>query len=215
MKKFKKILIVLLAAAGLWGIMWLYKMYAPPPPEPVKIVLPEKPEAAAGNYDALVLPESAEETYPWDVEFQEDDYKKFVHRETTRNVIVWQYPDSTNNIRALMEDMETGQILDWYYYPSGCLSHIFTYGADGAYVESRWLDGDILIYARHIDPDGSIIEQHLNKDGYFTYWYNKTADHTIELIGDETGKLIECIENGVVIEDRDRLTVLVPPGFRE
>ena len=59
MKKFLKFVIALLVVVAVWGVVWLYKKYAPPPPEPIEIVLPKKPDSAEGNYDAIVLPGSA------------------------------------------------------------------------------------------------------------------------------------------------------------
>ena len=227
MKKFLRIVILLLVAAALWGIIQLYNESTANVEaiveEQIKnfIIVPEKPELAEGNFAAVLLPEnSPEETYPWDTEFQEKDYE--ISKESYEDgnkYLTWFDRDTGVHRRTLWQDKD-GNIVDYYYYPSSQPSLTYEYYADGSYCELRRLDAEEgqvgqLIYQRRVDVDSSISEYHWNEDGYRTYYYFKQGNTEFELIGDKTGKLITCTENGVVIEDPDRLADWVAFGFRE
>ena len=226
MKKFLRIVILLLVAVALWGIMQLYNesMASIDAITEEKmanlIIVPEKPEAAEGDFAAVVLPEATEETYPWETEFCAENYKAFMWDQPNSKCIEWSDPNTGVVYRQLNHNLETGNIFDNYFYPSGSPGLIFEYYADGTYCECRRLDGGEnyygqIIYERQVYADGGIYEVHCNEDGYRTFYYSKRGNAELELIGDKTGKLITCIENGVVIEDPDRLADWVAFGFRE
>ena len=277
MKKFLRIVILLLAVAAVWGLTQLYNQSMENIDAIVDekmanlIIVPEKPEAAEGNFAAVVLPESTEGTYPWETEFHAENYKAIMWDQPDAKCIEWSDPNTGVVYRQLNQSPETGRICDNYYYPSGSPGLVYEYYADGSYHECRRLDGgenyygqiiytreidadgsiyeyhwnkdgqqtycyyqtadseterhwlggadadhNYLIYNRVVNKDGSIMEEHYNSDGYYTYQYHKSADYEIELIGDETGKLIECTDTGVVIDDPARLARYAEIfGFRE
>ena len=226
MKKFLKMVIALLVVAALLGITQFYKESI----ESIEanteekianlIIVPEKPEAAEGNFAAVALPESTGETYPWEAEFQEENYEVSMESYADGNKFLTWFDSDTGVRRRVLSQDKDGNIGDYYYYPSEQPGLTYEYYADGSYTELRRLDaeeGQIgqLIYQRSVAADGSVSEYHWNEDGYSTYYYYKHENAGIELIGDKTGKLIKCIVDGIVIEDPERLAHYVAFGFRE
>ena len=226
MKKFLKLVIALLVVAAVWGIVQLYNKAMADVDAIMEekianlIIVPEKPEAAEGNFSAVALPESTGEPYPWEVEFRPEDYKVLLMwDQPDSKCIEWSDPNTGVVARQLNHSPETGHICDNYYYPSGSMSHVYEYDADGSYSECRRLDGGEyavygqLIYQRTIDANGIISEYHYNEEGYRTYLYVEDA---LELIGDESGKLIKATHSGIIIEDPAELAAYAQTwGFRE
>ena len=227
MKKFLKMVIALLVVAALLGITQFYKESI----ESIEtnteekianlIIVPGKPEAAEGNFAAVALPESTGEPYPWEAEFQEENYEVSMesYADGTK-YLTWLDNDTGVRRRILSQDKD-GNIFDDYCYSSSQPGLTYEYYADGSYNELRRLDaeeGQIgqLIYQRHLDADGSISEYHWNEDGYHTYYYYRHGNTEIELIGDKTGKLIKYTNDGVIIEDPAILAEYAKNfGFRE
>ena len=227
MKKFLKMVIALLVVAALLGITQFYKESI----ESIEanteekianlIIVPEKPEAAEGNFAAVALPESTGESYPWEAEFQEENYEVSMESYADGNKFLTWFDSDTGVRRRVLSQDKDGNIGDYYYYPTEQPGLTYEYYADGSYTELRRLDaeeGQIgqLIYQRSVAADGSTSEYHWNKDGCSTYYYYKHGNTEIELIGDETGKLIKYTNDGVIIEDPAILAEYTKNfGFRE
>lgn len=148
------------------------------------IVTPTRPQSAATPEDTAT--EAAEETtettegrYPWEVEFREEDYVKFNFTAPNGDKIVTWREGSVMGMerRNLYEWADTGIISDTYYYPSGYVSHSYTWNPDGSYYESHLLDngycdqatGTIyhgtLIYQKGVYPDGTVSEDFFDENG--------------------------------------------------
>ena len=73
--------------------------------------------------------------------------------------------------------------------------------ADGSWEETHCnYDGIARLTVRQ-NADGSSQEERYDEEGFMTYYHTKQADYEIELLADESGKLVQAIENGQTIED--------------
>lgn len=284
------------------------------PTKPQQSLPIEAPKNAAAEESAEAQDPTGE-TYPWETEFNEEDYVKFeITAPKGEKITTWR--EGTIFGREVREIYEwtDGTISDSYYYPSGNKSHSYTWGADGSYSESHYLDNGYMdqenqiiytgtvVYEKNIQADGSAREFFSNENGvlthsvvqqadgfyadtyyfengnpskhvyydpatgeqgeqeyyengnlkysvyknatgycseqeYFdngslkysknqspeytmedcydeegfrTYFYSKDANHEIEMITDESGKLIKYVENGTAYENED-----IPDGVAE
>lgn len=76
-----------------------------------------------------------------------------------------------------------------------------TINADGSWEETHCnYDGIARLTVRQ-NADGSAQEERYDEEGFMTYYHSKQVDYEIELLADESGKLVQAIENGQTIED--------------
>ena len=148
------------------------------------VTTPTRPESAAAPEDPATeateeATESDEGKYPWEVEFREEDYVKFNFTAPNGDKIVTWREGSVMGMerRNLYEWADTGTICDNYYYPSGNLSHGYTWCLDGSYSESYHLDdgyydqqtgttyNGTIVYQKNIYPDGTKSEQFFDESG--------------------------------------------------
>lgn len=196
------------------------------------IVTPTRPQSAATPEDTAT--EAAEETtettegrYPWEVEFREEDYVKFNFTAPNGDKIVTWREGSVMGTerRNLYEYANDGTISDSYYYPSGNLSHEYTWYPDGSYIEVCHLDDGYydqatgttyygtIVYQKNIYSDGSENEQYfyengnptrmiaVSADGYFSdteYYVNGNVKRSV--YEDTAGNYSEqeCYEDGML-----------------
>lgn len=196
------------------------------------IVTPTRPESAATPEDAAAeavegVTESTESKYPWEVEFREEDYVKFNFTAPNGDKIVTWREGSVMGMerRNLYEWADTGIISDSYYYPSGNLSHEYTWYPDGSYSEVCLLDDGYydqatgttyygtIVYQKNIYSNGSEDEQYfyengnparmiaVSADGYFSdteYYENGNVKRSV--YEDTAGNYSEqeCYEDGML-----------------
>jgi len=158
------------------------------PTKPQQIDVPNLP--ALNGIQGAETGEEAEstdptgETYPWEAEFREEDYKQFqgelcdVNEVVTGTFITWAKNSPFEPSRTLNMH-NNGDIEDIYYgYPNSDFpSHDYFYGADGTYGEFHYLDNghydeasDVsywgtTIYYKIINPDGSFTECECDENG--------------------------------------------------
>ncbi len=274
---------------------------------PTKPVVSENQPANTASGEAGETTESTEDKYPWEIEFREEDY--FPLKITAPNgekITSYRIGGIFGMEVRYYCEYPNGDICDEYYYPSGNKSHSYTWGADGSYSESYYLDNGYtdpekqiiymgtVVYEKNIEADGTeselvcdengnltfsahkeangtyseyyyfengnmsksfydnpntgeheegeyfengnikryvldnsstgesshqeyfengnfkynknqspeyTQEERYDEEGFHTYWYSKDANYEIELIADETGKLIRFVENGTVYEN--------------
>ena len=159
------------------------------------IEVPTRPQSAATPEDTATeaaeeAAESAEGKYPWEVEFREEDYVKFNFTAPNGDKIVTWREGSVMGMerRNLYEWAESGTISDSYYYPSGKMSHEYTWCTDGAYHETHHLDdghtdpetGTVwlgtVVYEKNIYADGSEGEQFFDENGNLTRMISLSPD---------------------------------------
>lgn len=185
MKKFAAILLILTLCLGLCACGTAESSVN----KPEEVVLPTKPEALEAptqpvtgdtqSAEAAESTEPTEETYPWEAEFNEEDYG------------VFQFPNQVSyrigglfgfEVRST-ETYSDGLVIDWYYYPSGNVSHTYEYYPDGTFREKHCLDKSYVdengvsysgeaIYQKTVKPDGSWNEMYFDENrtitGYIT-----------------------------------------------
>lgn len=94
----------------------------------------------------------------------------------------------------IYRNAEDIQVLDIYQY------------SDGRYQENRYYETGELSQCISHDPTAETYrEEWYDKEGFLTYYCVKGAEYELELISDESGKLVEAVENGQPMEDPDAL----------
>ena len=131
------------------------------------------------------------ETYPWETEFNEEDYIK--HELTAPNgdkITTWREGTISGREARQIYEWTDGTIEDSYYYPSGNKSHSYTWGADGSYSEFYFLDNGYydadnrivhtgtVIYEKTITADGTEIIMNCDENGAISFSSTKEADGT-------------------------------------
>ena len=157
------------------------------PTKPVQVQQKENKPAAqetqsAASIETQETPESTEETYPWEAEFDERGYIKFNYGSPEGDKITsWRVGTVFGREGREIYEWPDGTIADSYYYPSGNKSHSYTWRADGTYEEKHFLDDGYTdlskmmthlgttIYQKYIYPDGSWNETHCDENGTVTY----------------------------------------------
>lgn len=145
--------------------------------EPEEIILPTVPQIQvpapisqndAETEDGTEAIDPAEETYPWETEFNEEGYEYHEEKFSHGKIISWH----KNFIPARqITYWNDGRVYDNYFYPNGNLSHGYQWEADGLYVEFRYLDNGYI----ETKEDGAIIshtgtniyQKFVNSDGYW------------------------------------------------
>ena len=194
-KETKKFIAIMLIFAICCGLCACGKEEVTLPTKPEQLAAPT--QAVAGetqNAEAEESPEAAEptgETYPWEAEFNEDDYFVYVHNEPQVGKFTGYIVKSLDNLGACVRtiaEYTNGDIEDTYFYPSGLDSHSYRWYADGSYEEFRYLDdGRIdlaeqktylgtVIYQKNIAPDGSWSEHRHDENGSPTHSAGMDAD---------------------------------------
>ena len=85
-------------------------------------------------------------------------------------------------------------------YSEGIIEYMIRQFADGSYQEERYYESGQLKYSISQTPNEAQ-EYRYDEDGYTTYLHAVHTDREIELIADESGKLVKAIENGQTMED--------------
>ena len=108
---------------------------------------------------------------------------------------------------------EISQHSDGYYLEEGYFEngdrckYVKNDPAAGIYQEEVYYENGQLKNYRYEDSQaGTLTASEYFENRTLKYFYNKTSNVEIELIADETGKLIKAVENGTVIEDAATLT---------
>ena len=172
MKKIIAALLLLILCLGLCACGVGGKTEVTLPTVPEQISTPTQFDAEDVLNDTEESTESTGETYPWEAEFNEEDYGVFQFPGQISYRIGGLFGREVRNIDTSMGD----PILDTYYYPSGNPSHCYTYYADGTFLETHCLDNGYtdengisysgaMIYQKIINPDGSWNEMHFDEKG--------------------------------------------------
>ena len=189
MKKYIALLILLTLSLGLCACGGGTEDIEPPtipqqslPNEAIQIATIEQ---SAESQD------STGETYPWETEFNEEDYIK--HELTAPNgdkITTWREGTISGREARRIYEWTDGTIEDSYYYPSGNKSHSYTWGADGSYSEFYFLDNGYydadnrivyngtVIYEKTITADGTEIIMNCDENGAISFSSTKEADGT-------------------------------------
>ena len=154
--------------------------------QPQQVALPDLPtretqDGTGAAEESTEATDSTGETYPWETEFNEDDYNRYeANFDGDGKSIFWTECGMFDQCRRDILYFSNGDIEDSYFYPSGNCSHDFFYGADGSYREAHYLDNGHIgiaedgsvttymgttIYEKNIAPDGSYSEYEYDHDG--------------------------------------------------
>ncbi len=163
------------------------------------IELPTKPQQSLPAEDPRngTAEESTEaqdptaETYPWEAEFNEEDYVKFeITAPQGEKIITWREGTIFGREAREIYEWTDGTISDSYYYSSGNKSHSYTWGADGSYSERYYLDNGYtdlekrmtypgtVIYEKNIGADGTESVLFCDENGNLTFSSHKEANGT-------------------------------------
>lgn len=107
------------------------------------------------------------------------------------------YTGTTVYIKDIKAD---GQEYEGFFDENGNMVHSISKDADGNYSEQEYYDNGSLKYNKVISPEYTM-EERYDEENFHTYFYSKDASYEVELIADETGKLIKYTENGTVYEN--------------
>ena len=140
-----------------------------------------------GSYVENILPEEGNST-----EIRHDANGYYSKSEYDRNGNLCNY---------VSDDPATGTHEEGTYYDNGCtMRHVRENSQRGEYSETVYFENGYIKYNKY-QTQTHIQEEHYDEAGFHIYFYLKDTNIEIELISDETGKLIKVIENGVTIED--------------
>lgn len=165
------------------------------------IELPTRPvQAAAPNQSAAVPQSSTDaaeesteaidptgETYPWETEFNGEDYISFeMEAPNGDKFVTWREGSIFGTERRNLYEWPDGNIEDSYYYPSGNCSHSYMWYTNGSYQEHHYLDNSYIedgvthmgtvVYFKQVNPDGTWNETHCDENGNVTYSASLSAD---------------------------------------
>jgi len=162
------------------------------PTKPQQMAAPSLPAEDPRNGTAEEHTEAQNptgKTYPWEVEFNEEDYVKFeITAPQGDKIITWREGTILGREAREIYEWPDGTISDSYYYPSGNKSHSYTWSADGSYSESHYLDNGYTdlenmitytgttIYEKNIGADGSWSEFRCNENGIPMFSASMEAD---------------------------------------
>lgn len=105
------------------------------------------------------------------------------------------------------EDLPGGAYRELSYLEDGtCIRNAGADGAGESHVLETYADGTLKYES--VITAGLTREQKWNAQGYCTYCVLHDSHGTLELVGDENGKLLRCTENGTVSEDPRTLASL-------
>lgn len=110
----------------------------------------------------------------------------------------WTLEDGT--IRDVLDDPSTGVHSESEYYANGNIKRSVYKDAAGNYTEGEYYENGNLKYMKNQSPENTV-EERCDGEGFRTYWYSRNENWEIELISDETGKLVKVIENGTEVQD--------------
>lgn len=131
------------------------------------------------------------ETYPWETEFNEENYVKFEFTAPDgEKITTWREGTILGREARQIYEWTDGTIEDSYYYPSGNKSHSYKWGADGSYSEMYFQDDGYTDLAKHttysgtvihektISADGAEFEMNCDENGVVSFTATKEADGT-------------------------------------
>ena len=103
--------------------------------------------------------------------------------------------------RSLEKNLQTGAYMEQEYPENGHGGKTSCFDpATGIRTEEEFYDNGR--YKRLFEESSErTVEHRYTEAGLSTYYYEITVDRELVLIGDETGKLVKCTENGEVKED--------------
>lgn len=161
------------------------------PPIPQQMATPSLPtEAPEENAEAQ---DSTAGKYPWEMEFREEDYEKFQFTSPEGDKVTsWREGTIYGREAREIYEWTDGTISDSYYYPSGNISHSYTWCADGSYEECHYADTSLSemnedgietiyitkLYSKAIRSDGSWSEFYNNENGIPVFSASMSADGT-------------------------------------
>ena len=163
------------------------------PTAPKQIEKPTQPiqESQSGTDTAVETTEAAEpteETYPWEAEFNEADYKRIEFSFHGEKTITWREGSIMGRDVRQLRYQSDGSVIDSYYYPSGNTSHSYAWWFDGGFTECHYLDNGYfdkaiglehfgtMVYVKTIYADGSWSEIHIDENENKTHEIQQNAD---------------------------------------
>lgn len=199
MKKFLAILLILTVCAGLCACG-------------TSAQIAESANSAAQDQSAGELKQSepgevaensgsAEETYPWEAEFNEDDFVKTKYNVGDK-ITYYREGNIYGLVRREIYEWMDGTVSDSYYYPDGTLSHDYWTYPDGIMMENHYLNNGYVdiqnheviqgtkIYCKQTNPDGAEYETFYNEDGKEIRFTNSKPDGSYEEVDMLTGKYV-------------------------
>ncbi len=94
-----------------------------------------------------------------------------------------------------------GSYEEMHYYPNGNLSKQITEDPSAeAYCELEFYENGMQNYAKYQTPSEER-EERYDEEGFMTYLHTKQADYELEILTDDSGKVVKVIENGQTLED--------------
>ena len=107
--------------------------------------------------------------------------------------------------REVSDNPNTGERWETEYFENSSTKRsVGSNSRTGTYYEIEYYENGKMKYAKNESPENTT-EERYNEEGCLTYFYSKNTNYELELISDETGKLIKVTENGTVIEDATTL----------
>ena len=138
--------------------------------------------------EAVKSTEAAEETYPWEAEFREEDYYRLEGAAAPNGdkATTWLKGELLDKTVRQLYEWGSGDTMDSYYYPSGNISHSYFWHTDGTYEEVHYLDNEkadseqesTRIYFKQVNPDDSWFEYHYNENEVLTFLASMEANGT-------------------------------------
>lgn len=116
--------------------------------------------------------------------------------------------NSEGFLELMIRQLSDGCYQESHYNSEGFCVHAILQGADGSYTETLRYDNGQLQYQKYQTSDQEQ-EDRYDEEGFMTYHHTRSTDYELELIADESGKLVKAIENGQTIEDPSALAQYV------
>ena len=122
----------------------------------------------------------------------------------------YEYHYNENEVLTLLVSMEAnGTYSESYFFEDGNVKKFVSNNDQtGAYTEYEYYENGSMKYNKSESAE-YVREERFDEEGCHTYYCYKSSEYGLELIADETGKLVKAIENGVVKEDEETLNLYV------
>lgn len=115
------------------------------------------------------------------------------------------YFEDGNIKKSVSNNDQTGAYMEYEYYENGSMKRsVYKDSAAGTYTEQECFENGSMKYNKNESAEYAM-EDRFDEEGYHTYYCYKNPEYELELIADETGKLVKVIENGEVKEDEETL----------
>lgn len=127
--------------------------------------------------------------------------KYFYDNPATGEHIEQEYFENGSPKKYVSDNSEAGTHSEQEYYESGnAKKSVYKDSAAGFSSEQEYHENGNMKQSKSWSAEYTS-EQRYDEDGYCTYLYSKDAYNEVELITDESGKLVKYIENGTVYEN--------------